>query len=62
MMAIAFVVVTLSSDLELAHALADAADAISMAYFERGKFEHHMKPDGSPVTVPTGRSKNASGP
>jgi histidinol-phosphatase len=49
--AIALVVVTLSSDLELAHELADAADAISMAYFERGEFEHQMKPDGSPVTV-----------
>jgi histidinol-phosphatase len=40
-----------TSDLELAHQLADAADAISMVYFVETGLEHETKADGSPVTA-----------
>jgi histidinol-phosphatase len=40
----------MSADLELAHRLADAADAISRHYFD-GTFEVETKSDGSPVTI-----------
>lgn len=38
------------ADLELAHRLADQADAIARRYFSTGTIESRIKSDGSPVT------------
>lgn len=42
---------TMSADLELAHRLADAADAIARRYFATDRYEVQTKADGSPVTI-----------
>ncbi|MGD9749946.1 MAG: inositol monophosphatase [Acidimicrobiia bacterium] len=41
----------MSADLELAHRLADAADAIARRYFATDSYEVQTKADGSPVTI-----------
>lgn len=41
----------MSADLDLAHRLADAADAIARRYFATDSYEVQTKADGSPVTI-----------
>ncbi|MPY96188.1 MAG: inositol monophosphatase, partial [Acidimicrobiia bacterium] len=41
----------MSMDLELAHQLADTADAIAARFFDSGTFDVITKADGSPVTA-----------